>query len=301
MQKYQIKPEWLKISIPSGERYSRIREIVEEKNLHTVCKESRCPNVAECWSGGTATFMLMGGICTRGCKFCHITTGRPLTLDPLEPENIVYACREMDLEYVVLTSVDRDDLADGGARHLAKTIALLRKEIPKIIVEILIPDFQGNTHALDEILLARPQVIAHNVETVERLQKKVRDPRANYHQSLGVLAYLKRKAPQIYTKTSIMLGVGEKPEEIMSTFWDLRKIQVDIVTLGQYLQPSAKHLAVTEFIHPDQFAEYQRWGEKVGFAFVASGPLVRSSYRAGEYFIKNLIQKETQSINAEDA
>lgn len=292
MARFQPKPAWLKVPLPQGERFSAIRQIVKEKNLHTVCQEASCPNMGECWGGGTATFMLMGGICTRGCKFCHVTTGRPKALDPKEPESIVYACREMGLDYIVLTSVDRDDLVDGGAAHLATTIDLLHRELPKLIVEILIPDFRGDLKALETVLAAKPQVLAHNIETVERLQSKVRDPRAGYRQSLEVLAHVKNINPKIYTKSSIMLGVGETPDEIGTAFWDLRKIGCDIVTLGQYLQPSPRHLPVFEYVTPERFEEYQRWGEKMGFLFVASGPLVRSSYKAGEYFLKGRIQND---------
>lgn len=286
-KRYTPKPEWLKVPLPGGERYAAIRKIVEEKKLATVCQEARCPNMGECWGGGTATFMLMGDTCTRGCKFCHVSTGRPKGLDAQEPASIVYACREMGLDYLVLTSVNRDDLPDGGAAHLAETIRLLRRDLPKVLVEILIPDFQGDLRSLETVLAAKPHVLAHNVETVERLQKRVRDPRAAYDQSLAVLAHVKTFDPTIYTKPSIMVGVGETAEEIMKTFWDLRKNGVDIVTLGQYLQPSPRHLPVERYVTPEEFEEFKRWGEKVGFAFVASGPLVRSSYRAGELFLKS--------------
>jgi lipoyl synthase len=294
MQKnHQAKPAWLKVKAPSGENYLRIKSMLGNLKLATVCQEARCPNMAECWSGGTATFMLMGEVCTRGCKFCHVKTGNPKgILDPLEPEKVAYSIAEMNLEYVVITSVDRDDLPDQGSGHFARTVRTIKKLDPELIVEILTPDFRGERNCVDVIVEANPDVFAHNVETVERLQKKVRDPRANYRQSLKVLTMAKEKNTKIYTKTSLMLGLSETDEEIMQTLRDLRAVECDVVTFGQYLQPTPKHLAVEEFITPEKFQYWQKTAEDMGFLYVASGPLVRSSYRAGEFFMKGIVEKQ---------
>jgi lipoic acid synthetase len=287
------KPNWLKVRAPAGENYNRIKNMLGELKLATVCQEAKCPNMGECWSGGTATFMLMGDVCTRGCKFCHIkTSARPGNLDPLEPEKVAYSIAQMDLEYVVITSVDRDDLADQGSNHFARTIRTIKKLDPELIVEILTPDFRGNRECVDLIVESQPDVFAHNVETVERLQKKVRDPRANYQQSLSVLRMVKEKNPKTYTKTSLMLGLSETDEEVLQTLKDLRDIECDVITFGQYLQPTPKHLKVEEYVTPEKFKHWQTVAESMGFLYVASGPLVRSSYRAGEFFMKGKIEKQ---------
>ncbi len=283
------KPDWLKVRAPGGDNYLRIKDMLGDLKLATVCQEAKCPNMGECWSGGTATFMLMGEVCTRGCKFCNIKTGNPKgKLDPLEPEKIGYSIAQMDLEYVVITSVDRDDLPDQGASHFARTIRTIKKLDPELIVEILTPDFRGEESLIEQLTLALPDVFAHNVETVERLQKSVRDPRANYAQSLNVLAHVKKIDPTRYTKTSLMLGLGETDQEILQTLKDLRQIECDVVTFGQYLQPTSRHLKVIEYITPQKFEYWQKTAEDMGFLYVASGPLVRSSYRAGEFFMKGL-------------
>lgn len=289
------KPDWLKVRAPSGENYARIKEMLGELKLATVCQEAKCPNMGECWSGGTATFMLMGEVCTRGCKFCNVKTGNPRgALDPLEPEKVGYSIAQMDLEYVVITSVDRDDLPDQGAGHFARTIRTIKTLDPELIVEILTPDFRGQEDLIVQLVESKPDVFAHNVETVERLQKKVRDPRANYKQSLGVLETVKKHDPTRYTKTSLMLGLSETDEEVLQTLKDLRRIECDIVTFGQYLQPTERHLNVESYVTPEKFKEWQSIAEGMGFLYVASGPLVRSSYRAGEFFMKGVLNKQSK-------
>ncbi|MEK7432658.1 MAG: lipoyl synthase [Cyanobacteriota bacterium] len=289
-KKYEPKPEWLKIRPPAGENYKRIKALLKDLNLNTVCEEAHCPNVHECWAGGTATFMLMGDTCTRGCRFCAVKTGNPQgVLDELEPIKISDSIKNLQLEYIVLTSVDRDDLPDGGSGHFAQTILEIKKRDSKVIVEVLIPDFKGDTSALEKIIKAKPEVIAQNIETVERLTLKVRDKRAGYKQTLDLLAKVKEIDNSILTKSSIMLGLGETEEEIFTTMKDLRKVDTDILTLGQYLRPSKKHLPVIDYITPEKFLFYEEEGMKLGFKYIASGPLVRSSYKAGEYFVKNNI------------
>ena len=288
------KPRWLKVRMPGSPRYREIKARSRELRLATVCEEAQCPNIGECWGGGTATFMVMGDICTRGCRFCAVNTrrkGQPL--DPEEPRNVALAIQEMDLDYVVVTSVDRDDLDDGGAAHFASCIQEIRVQAPKTLVEVLIPDFAGHVGHLLTVVLAEPNVIAHNIETVERLTPTVRDPRAQYAQSMEVLQNIKTMAPQRLTKSSIMVGFGETPNEVKQTMQDLRNVGVDFLTVGQYLQPTKKHHKVIDFIHPEVFQEYETMGKELGFAYVASGPLVRSSYKAGEYFMR-------QYINAQD-
>lgn len=288
----QPKPDWLKVRAPSGGDYHKIKDMLASLGLATVCQEAKCPNIGECWDGGTATFMLMGEVCTRGCKFCSVKTGNPKgKIDELEPEKVGYSISQMDLDYVVLTSVDRDDLPDQGANHFARTIRTIKKFSPRLIVEVLTPDFRGEQNLVDIITEAEPDVFAHNIETVERLQKKVRDPRAGYQQSLNVLRFVKEKDPRRFTKTSLMLGLGETDDEILQTLKDLRSIGCDVVTFGQYLQPTQRHLKVESFITPEKFNEWQRVAEEMGFLYVASGPLVRSSYRAGEFFMKGIIEK----------
>lgn len=290
----QRKPDWLKMRPPTGERFTEIKSILRDHELHTVCEEANCPNLGECWSGrngpGTATFMLMGDRCSRGCNFCDVETGAMGPLDPNEPANVASAIAEIGLDYVVITSVDRDDLPDQGAGHFAQTIREIRERHPGVLIEVLIPDFRGEPGLIRKIIEAEPDVIAHNVETVERLQWPVRDRRAGYEQSLSVLAQVNRES-DIYTKSSLMLGVGEFDDEVYHTLTDLREIEVDIVTLGQYLQPSRSHLDVAEYVHPGKFETWRRVADDLGFLYCASGPLVRSSYRAGELFVEAVLRE----------
>jgi lipoic acid synthetase len=291
------KPAWLKVKAPGGESFNKIKKILAENKLHTVCEEARCPNLGECWAGGTATFMLLGDVCTRGCKFCAVTTGNPrMQLDPHEPEKIANSVRDMDLSYIVLTSVDRDDLPDQGAGHFATTVELVKKAKPKMLVEVLTPDWRGAEDCIMTMARSQADVLAHNMETVERLQKHVRDPRASYEQSLRVLELYKKGGHEVgrrvVTKSSLMLGLGERDEEVLKTFEDLLSIGVEVMTLGQYLQPTERHLAVEEFVTPEKFSFFAKEGERMGFKYVASGPLVRSSYRAGEYFIEKVLRGE---------
>ena len=288
------KPEWLKMERPSGERFTEIKQTLRDHDLHTVCEEASCPNLGECWSGrngpGTATFMLMGERCSRGCNFCDVETGGMEPLDEDEPVNVARSVTRIGLEYVVLTSVDRDDLPDQGAGHFAQTIREIKRRNSDTLVEVLIPDFQGEPELVAKIIDAEPDVIAHNVETVERLQWPVRDRRAGYEQSLSVLQQVAEES-SAYAKTSIMLGVGEYDHEVYQTLRDLRSVGVDIVTFGQYLQPSRSHLEVSEFVHPDVFETWRHVAEdELDFLYCASGPMVRSSYRAGELFIESVLR-----------
>jgi lipoyl synthase len=285
------KPEWLRIRLPSGEDYVRVKQTIASLELHTVCEEARCPNIGECWGGGTATIMIMGDVCTRGCRFCSVGSGRPIYLDPDEPERVAKAIKEWGLRYVVVTSVCRDDLQDGGADHIAKTIKAVKVQCPETIVEPLIPDFHGNRHAIEKVASAGPEVISHNIETVARLSPLIRDPRATYEQSLRVLETIKDIDYKTYTKSSIMLGLGEKEEEIIDTISDLRSVGVNILTIGQYLQPTPKYLPVIEYITPEKFNWLRETAEQMGFLYVASGPLVRSSYRAGEFFVEKIVTR----------
>jgi lipoyl synthase len=286
------KPEWIKVRLPHGQGYERVKGIVRRTKLSTVCEEARCPNIAECWGGGTATVMLMGEVCTRACRFCHVKVGAPPPLDPMEPENLANAVRELDLQYIVVTSVNRDDRPDGGAGHFAHAIRALRERSPGTLVEVLIPDFKGEERDLGTVAEARPHVVAHNIETIERLTPQVRDRRAGYRQSLKVLEYLKARPEKLYTKSSIMVGLGESDEELLQTCRDLRGVGVDVLTLGQYLQPSQHHLRVERFVSPARFEQLQAAALELGFLYVAAGPLVRSSYRAAEFFMKGLMDKE---------
>jgi lipoic acid synthetase len=284
------KPEWLKTRPPSGQRFAEIKETLRDHDLNTVCEEANCPNLGECWSGrdgpGTATFMLMGDRCSRGCNFCDVETGGMEPLDPDEPANVASAVAEIGLDYVVLTSVDRDDLPDQGAGHFAETIREIKERDPSILVEVLVPDFQGEERLVREIIDAGPDVIAHNVETVERLQWPVRDRRAGYEQSLSVLEQVHEES-DVYTKTSLMLGVGEYDHEVYRTLSDLREVGCDVVTFGQYLQPSRSHLEVFDYVHPDKFETWREVAEaEFGFRYCASGPMVRSSFKAGEFFVE---------------
>ena len=288
----QPKPPWLKVRAPGGERYNKIKRRARQLQLHTVCEEAQCPNIGECWGGGTATFMVMGEICTRGCRFCAVNTRRNgAPLDPNEPKNVAEAIAEMELDYVVVTSVDRDDLDDQGAGHFAECIRQIRIKNPNTLVEVLIPDFSGDPEKLQIVTDAKPDVLAHNIECVRNLTSKVRDPRAGYDQSLRVLANVKQQYPKMMSKSSIMVGVGESEAEVLETMMDLRSVGVDFLTIGQYLQPTKKHLKVDSFVQPDVFEMYRTEGENLGFKYVASGPLVRSSYKAGEFFIREYLQK----------
>jgi lipoic acid synthetase len=289
---FRRKPDWLKTQLGGGERFSHVTSTLRDHDLHTVCEEASCPNRGECWSGedgpGTATFMLLGDRCSRGCNFCDVATGGMEPPDPDEPANVASAVAEIGLDYVVLTSVDRDDLPDQGAGHFAETIREIKRRDPGILVEALIPDFQGEPDLVDEVLDAGADVVAHNVETVERLQRPVRDPRAGYEQSLSVLERIASRS-DAYAKTSVMLGLGEYDHEVYETLRDLRDVGVDVVTFGQYLRPSRSHLAVEEYVHPDKFDTWRRVAEEeLDFLYCASGPMVRSSYRAGELFVEAL-------------
>ncbi len=277
-------PEYAKVSLPSGERYVKIKETMRSRTLHTVCEEARCPNIAECWGAGTATFMILGGNCSRGCRFCSVTHGGMGPLDPDEPSKVAEAIRVMDLDYAVITSVDRDDLPDQGSGQFAAVVSAV-KELG-IRIEVLIPDFRGNMELVSKIVAQRPDVIAHNVETTRRLTPSVRDPRAGYEQSLSVLRNIKSVNPNQITKSSIMLGLGETDDEVKITLADLRNNGVDIVTIGQYLRPSKKQLAVVEYSSVDRFKMFEEFAYRLGFSFVASGPLVRTSYKAAEAYIR---------------
>lgn len=289
------KPLWFKIRPPHGkeiEKYAGVREQLESLNLHTVCEEAKCPNINECWGTGTATFMVLGNTCTRGCRFCAVkTAAKGLNVDPFEPVKLARAIAAFSLSYVVITSVDRDDLQDQGAGHFVKCVREVKRQHPQLIVELLIPDFRGSTECIDTVLGGMAEVVGHNIETVERLQGTVRDRRAGYDQSLGVLEYIKQSSPETFTKSSIMLGLGEKEEEVLEAMDDLRGVGVDFLTLGQYLRPSKKHIEVKEFVRPEKFEWFAKEGEKKGFKYVAAGPMVRSSYRAGEFFVESIVRK----------
>jgi lipoic acid synthetase len=338
MSGYRRKPDWLAADPPSGRRFTEIRRILREHDLNTVCEEANCPNLGECWSGseaapesgsgsafgsepggddsggppdvaadasahdrGTATFMLLGDRCSRGCNFCDVETGGMAPPDPDEPENVASAVAEIGLEYVVLTSVDRDDLPDQGAAHFAETVREIKRRDPSIVVETLIPDFQGDPDLVGKIVDADPDVIAHNVETVQRLQWPVRDRRAGYEQSLSVLEQVADDS-DAYAKTSLMLGVGEYAGEVYQTLSDLREAGVDVVTLGQYLRPSRSHLEVSEYVHPATFETWRRVAEEeLGFLYCASGPMVRSSYRAGELFLEAVLRDDAAPADARRA
>ncbi len=290
------KPSWIKMRPPAGDKYLKLKAMFKELNLATVCQEAQCPNISECWKGGTATIMIMGDTCTRGCRFCDVKTAKnPEPLDPDEPRKVSYAVSQMGLEYLVITSVDRDDVEDEGSAHFAETVELLKFMDPNLIVEILTPDFKGKKDCIDKIIKAKPHVFAHNIETVKELTPMVRDPRATYEQSLEVLRYVKEQDPEIYTKTSIMLGLSETDEQITTALKDLRDVGCDVVTFGQYMQPRKRHLKVHEYVTPEKFEFWQEFAESMGFLYVASGPLVRSSYKAGEYFMKGVIDKKRQT------
>ena len=282
------KPGWLRAKLPSGAGYSGTRKIVHEHRLSTVCEESMCPNIGECWNAGTATIMVLGSVCTRACRFCAVDTGNPKGwLDPEEPMNSARAVRLMGLEYVVITSVDRDDLADGGASHYAECVRAIKKLNPNTAVEALTPDFNGVRKHVELVVDSGLEVFAQNVETVRRLTHPVRDPRAGYEQTIDVLSHAKAHRPSVLTKTSLMLGLGERDNEIMQTMDDLRRANVDILTLGQYLRPTANHLPVERYVTPEEFDNYRSEGIDKGFVEVVAGPMVRSSYRAEQVLQKN--------------
>ncbi|XP_078437175.1 radical SAM superfamily protein [Wolffia australiana] len=297
------KPAWLRQRAPQGDKYLRLKESLSELKLNTVCVEAQCPNIGECWNGGggaggegdgiaTATIMLLGDTCTRGCRFCAVKTSRnPPPPDPMEPQNTARAIASWGVEYIVLTSVDRDDLPDGGSDHFAQTVKAIKGLKPEILIECLTSDFRGDLEAVAHLANSGLNVFAHNIETVKRLQRIVRDPRAGYEQSLSVLKHAKLCAPGMVTKSSVMLGLGESDDEIEQAMIDLRAVDVDILTLGQYLQPTPLHLTVKEYVSPEKFDYWKERGEKLGFRYVASGPLVRSSYRAGELFVQKLVRE----------
>lgn len=291
--KPERKPDWLRVKLPGGDKLHEIKARLRDKKLFTVCEEARCPNMGECWNEGTATIMILGDTCTRGCRFCAVSSGNPKGwLDPAEPDKCAETVVAMDLNYVVVTCVDRDDLPDGGASQFGKVIHAIQKAKPTCLIEVLASDYRGNQDSITTVVEAGPDVFAHNLETVRRLTPKVRDPRASYDQSLEVLRFAKSLDPRRITKSSLMLGLGESREEIRQTLKDMREVGVDVVTLGQYLQPSGKHLNVVEYLSPEIFDEYAQEAKGLGFLYVASGPLVRSSYRAGEYFLANHLAKE---------
>ena len=275
------KPKWIRVTLPTGQKYKQLRSLVDTYNLNTICTSGSCPNMGECWGEGTATFMILGNICTRSCGFCGVQTGRPEKVDYAEPEKVARSIKVMGIKHAVLTSVDRDDLKDMGSILWAETIRAVRRMNPHTTMETLIPDFQGITEHLDRIVAAAPEVISHNIETVKRLTRSVRI-QAKYERSMEVLAYLKSAGAR-RTKSGIMLGLGETEEEVFQTLRDLRAVDVDVVTIGQYLQPSKKHLPVSSFITPEQFKVYETFGLELGFRHVESGPLVRSSYKAHKH------------------
>jgi lipoic acid synthetase len=290
------RPDWLKVRAPTSKSYHNIKEMLGGLNLATVCQEAICPNIEECWSGGTATFMLMGDTCTRACRFCAVKTGNPKgILDLEEPSKVGYAISQMNLDYVVLTSVDRDDLPDLGADHFARTIEVIKENNPKMIDEVLTPDFNAIPELVDRIIQAKPDVFAHNIETTEALTPRVRDRRSQYRKSLKTLELAKKTNPAQYTKTSIMLGLNERDEDVLQAMKDLRDVGCDVVTFGQYLAPTNRHkkyLPIEEYVHPDKFDHWKKTADEMGFLYCASGPLVRSSYRAGEFFMKGVIEKK---------
>lgn len=281
-RKYTQKPSWLRVKLPTGESYKKVSKIVQENNLHTICQSGNCPNMGECWGHGTATFMILGNICTRSCGFCAVATGRPKPVDLAEPKRVAEAIKTMGVKHAVLTSVDRDELKDGGSIIWARTVRAVKELCPDTTLETLIPDFKGEMENVQRVIDSAPEVISHNLETVERLTRKVRI-QAKYHRSLSVINYLKQQG--VRTKSGIMLGLGETKEEVIQAMQDLRDNGCEVITLGQYLQPTAKHLPVDRFVHPDEFAYYREEGYKMGFDYVESGPLVRSSYHSERHVI----------------
>ncbi|CAH6722397.1 lipoyl synthase, mitochondrial [[Candida] jaroonii] len=297
----QRLPKWLKVPIPKGQSFQSIKNDLKELKLSTVCEEAKCPNIGECWGGdkaeATATIMLLGDTCTRGCRFCSVKTNRnPTKPDPMEPENTAEAISRWGLGYVVLTTVDRDDLIDGGANHLAETVMKIKQKAPQILVEVLGGDFRGDLDMVNILAKSGLDVYAHNLETVEALTPFVRDRRATYRQSLAVLERAKQVKSNLITKTSIMLGFGETDDQILQTLTDLRSIDCDVVTFGQYMRPTKRHMKVVDYITPEKFDYWRDKALEMGFLYVASGPLVRSSYKAGEAFIENVIRKRTHNV-----
>lgn len=276
------KPKWMKSPLPSGKTYITVKDVVKKNKLHTICTSGNCPNMGECWNAGTATFMILGDICTRSCKFCDVKTGKPLAVDLEEPARVADSVKKMKIKHCVLTSVDRDDLEDGGADIWAQTISAVKEQNPGVTIEGLIPDFDARPELINKVIDAGAEVISHNMETVRRLTPSTRS-RAKYERSLEVLRII--SASKARSKSGIMLGIGEKPEEVMETLRDMRKVGVEVVTIGQYLRPSPKHLPIVEFIRPETFKEYERVGLEMGFRYVESGPLVRSSYHAEKHVI----------------
>ena len=274
------KPSWLKVKLPTGESYKKVRNLVSEHKLHTICESGNCPNMGECWGAGTATFMILGNVCTRSCDFCAVSTGKPEEVDVFEPARVANSVKLMNVKHAVITSVDRDDLQDGGADMWVKTVSAIRRKSPDTTLETLIPDFAGKWENLQRIIEVAPEIVSHNIETVRRLTKKIR-VQAKYNRSLELLLRLKKGGMK--TKSGLMLGLGETGEEVIETMQDLRSVEVDILTLGQYLQPTPKHAEVKDFISPEKFDEYQKLGLEMGFRFVESGPLVRSSYHAEKH------------------
>ena len=275
------KPKWLRIKSQNSSKFRELKEIVSHKKLHTVCEEAMCPNIQECWSHGTATFMLLGSVCTRACKFCAVDTGNPKgQIDAKEPEKVANSIAQMNLKYAVLTSVNRDDLEDGGAMHFAQTVVSIKKKTPEVIIEALVPDFLGKRESIETLLDSNVEVFAQNLETVKRLTHQVRDHRAGYEQTLEVLAYAKKYSPKTISKTSLMLGLGESEDELLESFNDIRSAGVDVLTLGQYMRPTINHLPVERWYSPEEFLYMKKLALDIGFKEVASGPLVRSSYRA---------------------
>ena len=284
------KPKWLRVKLPTGENYKAVRSLVDQHKLHTICESGNCPNMGECWGEGTATFMILGNICTRSCGFCAVSTGRPNAADPFEPAKVAQSVKLMKVKHAVITSVDRDDLPDGGSETWAATVRAVRKQSPGTTMETLIPDFMGKWDNLQNIIDVAPEIVSHNLETVRRLTKEVRI-QAKYDRSLEVLLRLKNAGMR--TKSGVMLGLGETEEEVLETMDDLRSAKVDILTLGQYLQPTPKHLPVVEFITPEKFQEYKEIGLKKGFKYVESGPLVRSSYHAEKHLFDDTLQSNS--------
>ncbi|WP_438018891.1 lipoyl synthase [Sorangium sp. So ce315] len=313
MAQFSPKPEWLKVRAPGGDTYHHLKETFRKLDLHTVCEEARCPNVGECWREGTATVMLLGDVCTRGCRFCAVTTGDPRgAVDVREPEHVARAIARLSLQYVVMTMVNRDDLLDGGADHVARTVSRLHALRPDLLIETLVGDFQGHMSGVDAVVDAGPDVFAHNIEVVRRITRVIRDVRSSYDQSLAVLRRAKERqrrlaadaaergapAPRRLTKSSIMVGIGETDDEVLEALRDLREAGVDIVTIGQYLRPSSKHAPVQRFVEPGTFAAYERAALDMGFLYAASAPLVRSSYKAAEVFVRSLIDRSGDAPSA---
>lgn len=286
------RPDWFRVPAPGGvnSKFEELKTSVKDLNLHTVCEEAMCPNIGECWNGGTGTIMLLGDTCTRGCRFCNVKTAlKPPPADPFEPFKTAEALTSWNITYIVLTSVDRDDMPDGGSQHFATTVELIKQSRSDLLVECLVSDFAGDLTSVETLANSGLDVYAHNMETVQRLQRHVRDNRANYEQSLKVLRHAKKVNPKLYTKTSLMLGLGETDEEVLQTMRDLRDAGVDVVTFGQYLRPTEHHLSVVDYVTPEKFAWFKEQGDRMGFKYIASGPLVRSSYKAGEFFLEHMI------------